>query len=103
MIVAASDQQESFDSINEWRDLYRETRTTQPIFLVLVAKSEDASKHIVTETILQQKCEEENFAGVITLNNKDMDHKDYCKIFDSAVEQLYIKAKTCLIDVRGLL
>ena len=103
MIVTASDSQESFDSINQWLDLYRKTRATAPIYLVLVTKSQDASEHIVTETMLQQKCEEENFAGVITLNNKDMDHEEYCKIFDSAVEQLYIKAQECWVDIRGLM
>ena len=84
MILASTDSQQSFDSINKWRDLIRKQFANEPIFLVLVDKSQNGDAQPVTLAMMQNKSDEENFEGVISLNFKD-DHKKFCSVLESAI------------------
>ena len=80
MILVASDDQKSFDSIDQWRDLIRKMYAKEPIQLVLVSKSDDARDHKVTESMLDEKSrlDDQLMDGAIVLDAKNMEHEQYC-------------------------
>ena len=70
MICVASDQIESFNSIDKWKDLIRQTNPIEPIQLVLIDKSNTGSDEVVTKSMMQKKSDLENFEGVIVVSGE---------------------------------
>ena len=69
---------------------------------MLIDKSDNGSKQVVTQEMMQKKSDEEQFEGVIVVNCKDMDKEQFCGIVDGIRPNLYNKAKSCMIDTHGL-
>ena len=53
--------------------------------------------------MLQQKLKDGDYEAAITVNNKDMQKEEFCKIIDDVYEKIYRQCTHELFDSRGLL
>ena len=72
-ILASSDSQQSFDSIDKWKGLIRKQFANQPIMLVLNDKSNGSGNQVVTQAMMQKKSDDESFEGVLVVDCQKMD------------------------------
>ena len=86
MIVVASDDGESFQSIDKWKDLIRSDNQLAPINLVFIQKTlEESSESIVSEAMILKKCQGSDFEGATTVSNKDMSNDEFTTAMDQAI------------------